>query len=167
MRFIFIQEETSLKTLGAKLFRAGREDAPGAVERLKAANPHVDLSQLRAGTVLVVPDAPDFKTDEDAVGATTFGDFAAEAVNAVKAGSARVQSGLVRDERAREQVDEVMDSSTVKALASKDEELQARIDAARARAKADEKDGKDVPARLTQLQEGLAKELEKLQAFTR
>jgi len=62
MRTLIIEKDADLKALSKNLLKADLSPAQAktALAALQAANPHVDLNDLRANTVLFVPDAPSF-----------------------------------------------------------------------------------------------------------
>jgi hypothetical protein len=65
MRVLFIQRASDLKALSTML--AGRRStglSSSALDRLKALNPHVDFDHVEAGTVLMLPDAPEFRAED-------------------------------------------------------------------------------------------------------
>src|SRR4029077_4178916 len=58
------------------LFRSSSAQSESALTQLQALNPHVDLTKLSAGTVLLVPDLPSIKiTPTDPVHGQAFADF--------------------------------------------------------------------------------------------
>jgi hypothetical protein len=78
MRMLTIRHNTDLQGLSSLLLDArlsgARSDA--ALEALQAANPHADFKNLRAGTVLFVPDQPGLKASaSDSVAGGAFADF--------------------------------------------------------------------------------------------
>jgi hypothetical protein len=78
MRMLTIRQDTDLQGLTSLLLDARlsstRSDA--ALEALQAANPHADLKNLRAGTVLFVPEQPGLKASASAsVPGAAFSDF--------------------------------------------------------------------------------------------
>jgi hypothetical protein len=78
MRMLTIKHDTDLQGLSSLLLDArlggGRSDA--ALNALQAANPHADLKNLRAGTVLFVPEQPGLKASAtDSVAGGAFADF--------------------------------------------------------------------------------------------
>ena len=68
MRMLTIKNDTDLQGLSSLLVDArlssARSDA--ALDALQAANPHADLKNLRAGTVLFVPEQPGLKASATA-----------------------------------------------------------------------------------------------------
>ncbi len=63
MRMLVIKQDTDVAALSGRLLsaRLNADQADAALASLQTLNPHVDLKNLRSGTVLVVPDAPSFK----------------------------------------------------------------------------------------------------------
>jgi hypothetical protein len=64
MRMLIVKQDTDLPALSGSLLAAklGARQTDAALQSLQALNPHVDLKKLRTGSVLLVPDAPAFKT---------------------------------------------------------------------------------------------------------
>ena len=78
MRMLTIRHDTDLQAVRSLLLDArlssARSDA--ALDALQAANPHADLKNLRAGTVLFVPEQPGLKASASvSVAGEAFGDF--------------------------------------------------------------------------------------------
>lgn len=62
MRMLVIKEETNAEALSARLLdgRLSATQGEAALASLQQLNPHADLENIQAGTVLFVPDAPAF-----------------------------------------------------------------------------------------------------------
>jgi len=98
MRTLIIKQDTDLQALQGRLIvgktTAGQTES--ALKQLQDLNPHLDLNKLRAGAVLLIPDAPNFQVSVgDPVGAGTFDDFQqfvrsslADAADRLKSGNA-------------------------------------------------------------------------------
>lgn len=78
MRMLVIKQSTDVQALSDQLLKAKVSSAQSesALTQLQALNPHVDLTKLSAGTVLLVPDLPSIKiTPTDPVHGQAFADF--------------------------------------------------------------------------------------------
>jgi hypothetical protein len=78
MRMLVIKQNTDVQALSDQLLKAKISSAQSesALTQLQALNPHVDLTKLSAGTVLLVPDLPSIKiTPTDPVHGQAFADF--------------------------------------------------------------------------------------------
>jgi hypothetical protein len=78
MRMLVIKQNTDAQALSDQLLKAKISSAQSesALTQLQALNPHVDLTKLSAGTVLLVPDLPSIKiTPTDPVHGQAFADF--------------------------------------------------------------------------------------------
>jgi hypothetical protein len=64
LRTFLVKEDTDFKSLSSTLLdaRFGGAQADAAAKQLRALNPHADLDRLKAGTVIFIPDLPQFKT---------------------------------------------------------------------------------------------------------
>jgi hypothetical protein len=78
MRMLTIRHDTDLQGLGTLLLDARVSSARSdtALDALQAANPHADLKNLKAGTVLFVPEEPGLKASaSNSVAGGAFADF--------------------------------------------------------------------------------------------
>lgn len=97
MRLIVIKQPIDLHELSSKLLKIPSAAGPGALERVRAMNPHVDFRHLAAGTVLLVPDLPGLQpSDGKSIGGDAFDAFAADIEQGLKAAALRVRAGLRR-----------------------------------------------------------------------
>jgi hypothetical protein len=147
MRMLVIKQNTDAQALNDQLLKAKLSgvQSEAAMSRLQALNPHVDLTQkLRAGTVLLVPDAPSFKaTATDAVQDNAFEDFQklvkdnlGQASSSLKAGN-RVRTSERADVSAAFKTSEVMQAI------AKDPELKKQIEDAAEALNQDQQEDKD------------------------
>lgn len=167
MRFFVIKQDTNLKSVIQKLVKADHENAPAALDRLKALNPHVDAARIATGTVLLVPDTSDFKSDDsDSVG-DSFQDFSRDITAALHNASGRVRHGLAQQDERDKEVGKILKSAAIKKLSADDSELRKRVDETADRMATDAKDAKQVGSRLSEMEEGLAEELKKFESLTR
>jgi hypothetical protein len=78
MRVVTITQDANLQTLRSLLVdsRLGGARSDAVLETLQAANPHADLTNLRAGTVLFVPEGAGFRgSASTSAGGGAFSDF--------------------------------------------------------------------------------------------
>jgi len=67
MRVVKIEEKADSKSLSALLLKANLStiQSEKALAALQALNPHVDITKVTTGTVLLVPDTPSFKVSAE------------------------------------------------------------------------------------------------------
>ncbi len=147
----------------SKLLKAGPAAGP-VLQRIKELNPHVqDLAQLKPGTVLLLPDGPDFEGGAgDSVAGEVFDGFAADASAGLKASSERLRAGMDRRETIRKDVAAVLRSAAIKRALEADPALRKQAEEADARFKAEQKDGASALAMLSVMDEALSAELASL-----
>jgi len=78
MRVVKIEEKADSKSLSALLLKANLSTTQSerALAALHAVNPHVDITKVPAGTILLVPDTPSFKVSaSDPVLGNALGEF--------------------------------------------------------------------------------------------
>jgi len=93
MRTIVVNERTDLRGLRTRLL-GERPLAEGALESLARLNPHVNLEQIPAGTVLVVPDLPGLRKEEtSSVSGDAFASLREQLLASVDAVGGRVRGG--------------------------------------------------------------------------
>lgn len=166
MRIFVIKEETDLEGLSSKLLRqrTSQANAVAAIERVKAANPHLDFTRIGAGTVLLVPDSPEFKDAASAsLGGETFADFAKHLDTSLKTSGTRVKQGFEVLAADRTSVAAVLRVAAVKKIVDADPELQKQLLAADAQFKQDQKNATAAQALLEQTQKTALEELANLQ----
>lgn len=130
MRMIVIKKDTDLKSLRGQLLKAktGSGQADSAVNMLQAANPHVDLTKLRAGTVLLVPDSPSFNAAaSDPVPADTFDEFQQLIRDGLGSAADKVKSGSATRASERNEVSAAVSTDVVKRLLASDAELKQQV----------------------------------------
>jgi hypothetical protein len=159
IRMIQVKNADSL----SKLLKAGTAAGP-ALQRIKDLNPHVgDLAQLKPGTVLLLPDGPDFEAGEgDSVAGEVFDGFAADASAGLKASSERLRAGMARRDAMRKDVAAVLKTAAIKRALETDPALRKQADDADARFKAEQKEGTAALATLSAMDEALVAELANL-----
>jgi hypothetical protein len=133
MRILVTDRNTDARTLRDRLLsgKLSVAQADAALASLQMVNPHVDLTDLRPGTVVFVPDTPDFKqAGSDAV----FGDALQEFEQMVKTAldTAASRSKAAGDLRTAEgaEVSKVLKSAALKRVLGKDAELLRAVEVA-------------------------------------
>jgi hypothetical protein len=131
MRVYVVKSETSADDVRRRLLKPGATAARAKAldDSLRAANPHVDLGDLRPGTVLVVPDHPDL-ADDDAETTVTGG--AALGVDLLAAALPRVAAGVERGAEASRQRGEelrtALRTTEVRRATESDDRLRAEVE---------------------------------------
>jgi hypothetical protein len=159
-RVIQIKNTDSL----TKLLKAGgAAQATTTLDKLQRLNPHANLSELKAGTVLLMPDLPHLKAGEaDSVAAETFDAFASDATTGLKASSERLRAGAAQREAERKEVTAVFNSAAIKQAFKADPALREQADAALERFKIEQKEATESLAQLESMNAALADELGQL-----
>jgi hypothetical protein len=144
VRTFVVKENMNLQALGGQLLdsRFSGERAEVALGELKRLNPHADLAALKPGTVLLVPEAPGFKTSASASPtAAAFGDFRKVVADAVAEAEASVKSGREARAAERARVTEALKGAVFRRLVDGDQTLrQQAADAADSLGKSEEQD---------------------------
>jgi hypothetical protein len=141
MRTFTISTETDLEALRRSLIdrRISATRAEAAIARIRALNPHVDLDRARPGTVIFVPDGPEFTTR---AGATPTGIAAGElqslAAAALGAAAEALKTGLAERAGERRTAREALESAVFRRAIANDQDLQRRAEAAFAAIEEDE-----------------------------
>jgi hypothetical protein len=125
MRMIVIKEPSDLPALADRLIKPGRPSASVALDRLRALNPHVDFARLDAGTVLLVPEHPDFEGGEaSSIGGEAFASLAKDALSGLEAAASRIRAGFAQQDAQRKEAQTALRSAAFKRLAEGDEALR-------------------------------------------
>ena len=134
MPLIVIANETSIDALKDRLFKPGVSDADIARlhRAIKKANPGIDLTNLRPGTILTLPDAPEFVARADG----SVGAVVSEAVGVARgdlgsrleelAASARLRARA--DQNERKQLVGLLDSAEVRRMVDQDPAVQRGVE---------------------------------------
>lgn len=100
MRLIVIKQASDLLTVSRTLFNDGGNSNGIAaahnatLERIKSLNPQVDFHRIEAGTVLLLPDAPELKDSEtQSIAGDAFADFNSHLTEGLRTAAQRVSSG--------------------------------------------------------------------------
>lgn len=151
MRILITEKAMDLPALAASLARNART-AEAALERVKTLNPQIaDTRKLAAGTVLLLPDAPELKAGAgEPAGAESLADLGAR----LRAGlrdlggrASRLDERLAADHAA---VRAALKSATAKRLIEGDPQLQKQLVAAEAQFKADKERAAEMRAQMAE-----------------
>lgn len=140
MRMLVIDEDTDLGGLGRKLLRRGAKGASrdASLDKLRQLNPHLDLTQLKAGAVLLVPDLPDLDdAGGESIGGEAFAGFIAEVEDGWSSAALRARRAQARLDDDAAALGEALKSPAVKRIIEADAELKPQLAAAQAALKAD------------------------------
>lgn len=163
MRMIVVKQPGDLQALAGRLLRPGLAREAASLDALRRLNPHVDFSKLDAGTVLLVPDHPDFDGgDASSIGGEAFDSLAKDALAGLEAAAARMRDGFERRDAQRKDVTGVLRSAAFKRLAEADESLRRQAGEVDSRFKADAKRASDTAATLAAMHKALQAELDAL-----
>jgi hypothetical protein len=164
MRILVTEKAMDLPALAASLARNAR-GAHAALERVKALNPQIaDAQRLAAGTVLILPDAPELKPGAgQAAGGEVFSDLGDRLLAGLRDLEAR--HGRVVEQRAADHaaVRDALKSATAKRLIEGDPQLKEQLAAAEAQFKADQKQATEMGAQMAAAAKLAEAEFEKLQ----
>lgn len=141
MRTFTISTEADLEALRRSLIdrRISATRAEAAIARVRALNPHVDLDRADPGTVIFVPDGPEFTTR--AGGSPTggaAGELQAVAAAALGAAAEELKTGLAARAAERRTAREALESAIFRRAIGNDQDLLRRTEAALAAIEEDE-----------------------------
>ena len=145
LRPLILKADTDLKSLAASVTdrRLKPDRADAAMARLAAANPHVDPASIAAGTVVLVPDGPEFKASAaGSVQSQPFADFSAMATAAMEAANGALRQGLDARAAERKEVAAALASAQVRRSLAGDADVQKMADEAMKIAAQEEVDDK-------------------------
>jgi hypothetical protein len=130
MRMLTIRHDTDLQGLSGLLLDArlssARSDA--ALDALQAANPHVDLKNLRAGTVLFVPEEPGLKASASvSVPGAAFSDFQQMIRSALSQAAENMKSANAARDHDLAAVTAAIKSAAVRRIIDSDRELAKQV----------------------------------------
>jgi hypothetical protein len=162
-RVLVIKQETDLQTLSGTLLGAKVSDAQArtAIDAFRTLNPHVaDVKSIKPGTVVLVPDSPQFK---DSASQPAAGDAIDDFAKLVKTGLAdaagRMRAANTARAEERAEVANVAKLAAFKKAIDADPELKAQVaDAAKA-AKAAQQEAAQAEKTLDAMQKDAATEL--------
>lgn len=134
MRVFVVRDEKDAADVRRRLVKPGAAAARGkAIEdAVRAANPHVDLDELRPGTVLVVPDHPDLADDAGEAGGAGAMSGGGLSPDQLAAALPRVTSAVRRSAEAShlrgEELRKALQAREVRKAADADDRLRAEVD---------------------------------------
>ena len=135
MRTLVIKEETTADALSARVLsaRLSAAQSEAALQQLQEFNPHVDLAALRAGTVLLIPDAPGFKVStSEGVFDSVLEDFERMLKGGLDAAAARSKAATEARLAESAEVAKTLKSAPFKRLTEQDPELLREAELANA-----------------------------------
>ncbi len=133
MRTFTISDGTGLQALRDGLIdrRISAVRADAAIARLRALNPHVDLDRAGPGTVIFVPDGPEFTARATASPMQGAVDELRSQAEAALAGAAEQQkAGLAERAVERQAVRAAFDNTVYRRAIANDQDLQRRTEQA-------------------------------------
>lgn len=117
-----------------RVVAASTKAAPGQIEQL---NPHVDMTRLAPGAVLVLPEGAKSESGPDTVGTEAMKAFIGFAQQALDAAAQRLKTGAERAAADEAALGKAAKSKGVKSAVEKDPELKPMLDGALRQAKED------------------------------
>lgn len=146
-----------------RIVSASAKEAPGTLEKL---NPHLDLSRLAPGAVLVLPDSVRIPgpsaASPDTIASEAMKAFIGYAQQAFDAAAQRMKSGAERAAADEAALASAAKSKGVKSALDKDPELKALLDGALRQAKEDTQATAEAVKGLATLSKSALTELETL-----
>jgi hypothetical protein len=131
MRIMLVtDQEKDLTALKSRLLsgRLGDARAASAMRALEDLNPHVDFRKLAAGTVLLVPDSPDFKRSaSDSAAGDVVNDLQQLVRSGLEAAAAKLEEGNKERAAERAELTTVLARPAVKRALEADPEIKARL----------------------------------------
>jgi hypothetical protein len=130
MRTLIITQNANIDNIRSRLIAAKTTDAQtqSALKQLQDLNPHLDLNNVRAGTVILVPDTPNFKASEgDAVGSGTFDDFQQFVRTSLADASERLKAGDDAQAADRADITALLKTAAFKRALESDADLKQQV----------------------------------------
>lgn len=159
MRIVVIQHATDLQALSTRLL-TGKTGSQRAVEQLRNLNPHVEFERIKPGTVLVIPDAPGFRSDEStSVAGEAFEDLRAHLLASLEAAGDRARGGFDALQAQQKDVLGVLKSKILGRVIGTDPDLVEQVEAAKQGFARDQQDAKTADRTLKLLIKQSAAEL--------
>ena len=160
MRVKVINSRSDLEALGSAV---GQEQAAKRIEQIQQLNPHVDLKNIKRGTVVLVPDAPGERDAESrSVQGEAFADLRSQVNAALEASRARVRRGYGALNDSAKEVTTVLKSAAVKRALEAQPDLKEQAEAATRKFKQDATDAKAAEQTLKEIGDRVEQELEAL-----
>jgi len=165
VRTLVVKKSSDLQALGNELLvsglAAGRSKS--ALESLQALNPHVDFKRLAPGTVLLVPDAPDFKPSASkSIAGEGLGDLQDLVRNGLEAAGVRLETGRGLRAARRTEMTAVLKTAALKRAIQTDPLLGKQLEGAAKAARAEEQEDADAGKTLEAAMKGVQAELASL-----
>jgi hypothetical protein len=130
MRVVKIEEKADPKSLSALLLKANLStiQSEKALAALQALNPHVDITKVPAGTVLLVPDMPSFKVSaSDPVLGSALGEFQQVVRTALEQTAANLKAGTAARAAERADIMAVLKGAPLKRIIESDSVLKQQV----------------------------------------
>jgi hypothetical protein len=170
-RTITVPQDTNFEALSATVLdgRIGGDRAAAALTRIADLNPHIaDPANLKAGTVLILPDTPGLKrTAGDAVAKAPWNDFKALVGAALDKAARAAQAGQEARAAQRADLAEAMKRADVKRVLKTDKDLDAQAQATATALEGQEQAGRDAVEKLTAMSEAVRAALARLDTLAR
>ena len=160
MRVKVINSRSDLDELGSAV---NKEQAAKRIEQIQRLNPHLDVKNIKRGTVVLVPDAPGERDAESrSVQGDAFADLRTQVNTALEASRARVRRGHAALNDSAKEVTAVLKSAAVKRALEAQPDLKEQAEAATRVFKQDATDAKAAEQTLKEMGDRFEQELEAL-----
>lgn len=140
-RVFIVSQKANLQALSTSLLGTtlSNTQATSALQSLQVLNPHVDLKNVPAGTVLLVPDEPGFTASaSDSVGGGVLEGFQRLVQGELNAAAKRLKEGQAARAGQRAEVAAVQKTAAFKKIVEKDPQLKQQLDEAAKASKEDQ-----------------------------
>src|SRR5262249_22363349 len=130
MRVVKIEEKADSESLSALLLKANLStiQSEKALAALQALNPHVDLTKVPAGTVLLVPDMPSFKVSvSDPVLGNALGEFEQVVRTALEQTAANLKASTAARAAERADIVAVLKGAPLRRIIESDSALKQQV----------------------------------------
>ena len=160
MRVKVINSRSNLEELGSGV---SQEQAAQRIEQIQRLNPHLDVKNIKRGTVVLVPDAPGERDAESrSVQGDAFADLRTQVNAALEASRARVRRGYGALNDSAKEVTTVLKSAAVKRALEAQPDLKEQAEAATRVFKQDATDARAAEETLKEMGDRFEQELEAL-----
>jgi hypothetical protein len=130
MRVVKLEEKADLTSLSTLLLKANLStiQSEKALAALRALNPHVDITEVPAGTVLLVPDAPSFKVSaSDPVLGNALGEFQQVVRTALDETAANLKASTAARAAERADIMAVLKGAPLRRIIEADSALKQQV----------------------------------------
>ncbi|HEY4266366.1 MAG TPA: hypothetical protein VGM72_13695 [Micropepsaceae bacterium] len=130
MRTLVITKASSSQSILSRVVagKATAAQTESALQQLQALNPHLDINNMKAGTVILIPDAPNFNaTEGDPVGSGTFDDFQQLVRSGLSDASQRLRAGDAARAADRSDINALLKSAAFKKVLDADAALKQQL----------------------------------------